>query len=746
MHPFRAFRFAGLVVALAVVTSTSVGLNMTPIASGNEPTAKVSFELDVQPILTKTGCNTGACHGKQRGQNGFQLSLLAFDSDFDHKAITREARGRRIFPAVPEKSLLLEKAIGIRPHGGGKRFEKDSDEYRLLLSWIEQGSKRNTPGEPVLEAITLAQSDFAVLPNQKLSLSLTARFSDGTERDVTHTATYLSNETPVAKVDEVGFVTAGPLPGETAIMVRYMNLIAVANVIITPKERPHASDYNSLQRFNFVDELIYGKLQKAGVLPSAPIDDATFLRRAYTDIIGRLPTSDEARIFLQSRDPNKRVYEVEDLLKKPEYVDHWANQWADLLRPNPYRVGIKAVLNYDNWIREQFRQDVPYDEFVRRLVTAKGSTWRNGAVTLYRDRRSPDEMATLVSQLFLGIRLECAKCHHHPFERWSQRDFYQFAAFFSDVKHKGTGLSPPISGGEETIYVSKGRSVLHPTTGEALQARPLFDTEQNVDDVNEATDLRDTLAEWMTSKGNDYFAAVQVNRIWATLMGRGLVEPVDDLRSTNPATNPELLAALSDEFASSGFDQKQLIKSIVLSNAYATSSVPNGTNSGDRVNYSRHYRHRLRAEVLLDSVAQITETPYSTRGLPKESRSNQIWTHRVDSMFLDTFGRPDENQDPPCERTSDSAVTQALHLMNSRELDGRIRSDSSRAARLAKSTHSADEIVEELYLAIYSRFPSDAERSYAAKLIQEDEKVINRSAIEDLMWAMLNTPEFIIQN
>jgi hypothetical protein len=429
------------------------------------------------------------------------------------------------------------------------------------------------------------------------------------------------------------------------------------------------------------------------------------------------------------------------LLKQPEYADHWAGYWADLLRPNPYRVGIKAVLNYDNWIRQQFRDNVPYDRFVRELITAKGSTWHNGAATLYRDRRSPDEIATMVSQLFLGIRLECAKCHHHPFERWSQKDFYQFAACFSKVGRKGTGLSPPISGGEEIVFTSTKGDVKHPLTGEAMAPAPLFGAG---DAFRNDTDPREALATWMTASENDYFAKVQVNRLWAVLMGRGLVEPVDDLRTTNPAANPELLDALAGEFQATGYDLKHLLKTVTLSSVYSHSSIPNASNASDRVNYSRHYRHRLRAEVLMDAVADVTETDAKLQGMPPKSRASQVWTHRVDSVFLDTFGRPNENQDPPCERTPDATVTQSLHLMNSRELDGRIRSDESRPARLASSEMAPREIIDELYLAVFSRYPDVSEREYAVGLVESAES--RRTVLEDLMWAMINSPEFSIQN
>ena len=716
-------------------------------ASGAE--RPISFELDIQPILAAYSCNAGACHGKQRGQNGFQLSLLGFDSDFDFAALTRDARGRRVFPAAPQNSLLIRKATAELPHGGGRRIEIDSEDYQTLMQWVRQGATRRVEGETVLEKVSLDRVSFSLVPKETQPLRLTAHYSDSSTRDVTRLTTYLSNDDAVVSVDASGVIRAGSLPGETSVMARYMNHIQVAEVAI-PQSQPLAKEmFESLPRNGVIDDLVYEKLQSLGIEPSPVVSDHAFLRRASLDLIGRLPTVEEARVFLDLNDKDsevdKRAKLVDRLLESPEYADHWAGYWADLLRPNPYRVGIKAVLNYDNWIRQQFRDNVPYDSFVRDLVTAKGSTWQNGAATLFRDRRSPDEMGTLISQLFLGIRLDCAKCHHHPFERWSQQDFYQFSAYFAKVNYKGTGLSPPISGGEETVFASTKGSVSHPLTGQTMTPTPLYD----VANSNEATatdplDPRERLADWMTSRENDFFAKVQVNRTWAILMGRGLVEPVDDLRTTNPPTNPKLLDALADDFQASGYDFKKLLKTIALSRVYSHSSEPTASNVGDRLNYSRHYRHRLRAEVLLDAVADATESPSTLQGMPPESRANQVWTTRVGSIFLDTFGRPNENQDPPCERTPDSTVTQSLHLMNSQQLEERVRSDNSRAARLAASESSPVEIVDELYLAIFSRHPAANETEYASKLIESAES--RRGVVEDLMWAMLNSPEFSIQN
>jgi hypothetical protein len=413
-----------------------------------------------------------------------------------------------------------------------------------------------------------------------------------------------------------------------------------------------------------------------------------------------------------------------------------------LLRPNPYRVGIKAVLNYDAWIRSAFRRNQPYDQFVTDLITARGSTFRNGAVTLFRDRRSPDELTTIVSQLFLGIRLECAKCHHHPFEVWGQEDFYSFAAFFARVGRKGTGLSPPISGSEEFIYTGTGGSVSHPLTGKKLSPRPLFGDHS---DIGADQDPRQVLAAWMTSDDNPFFAQVMANRVWADLMGRGLVEPVDDLRATNPASNPALLEALGRDFRDHGFDIKHLIRRIATSAVYGLSSLPTARNVADTRNYSRHYRQRIRAEVMLDSLSQITEVRETFSAMPHDGTAKQIWTHRVGSLFLDAFGRPDPNQDPPCERNGDTTVVQALHLMNSENLFKKVTGDSGRAARLAASQQSVQDIVNELYLVTFSRRPTSEEQAIAEKYFAT-EGLDRRGATQDLLWALLNTPEFVYKD
>ncbi|MDA1016617.1 MAG: DUF1549 and DUF1553 domain-containing protein [Planctomycetota bacterium] len=700
----------------------------------------VDFERDVIPIFSRFGCNAGACHGKQNGQNGFQLSLLGFDANFDFDALAKEARGRRVFLPDSARSLLLRKATGDVPHGGGKRLERNGLEYNTLKNWIESGMPRRVAGSPKLLRITVHPTERIMKRGEEQQIGVTAHYADQSTRDVTHLAAFQSNESPIAGVNDHGLATAGQITGEAAIMARFSGMIAVCNIAVPMSGSVPPDVYAKLPRYNFIDGHVWNKLQRLGITPSKSAPDHKFLRRAFIDVVGRAPTIDETKAFLADKSPDKRVKLIDHLLELPDFGDHWANKWVDLLRPNAYRVGIKNVLNYDAWIRDKFRRNVPYDEFVRELLTAKGDSFRNGAVTLFRDRRSPPELTTMVSQLFLGIRLECARCHHHPFEVWGQDDFYSFAAYFAQIGRKGTGLSPPISGSAEMFFPGKSGSVTHPLTGEVLPPRPLFGIAPEIGE-----DPREALAAWITSKDNPFFAQVMANRVWADIMGRGIVEPVDDLRGTNPPSNEPLLVALGEDFRDQGFDIKKLIRRITTSYAYGLSSLPSDRNLVDTRNYSRHYRQRLRAEVLLDTVVQITGIEQTYSAMPPGSMAKQIWTHRIESEFLDAFGRPDPNQDPPCERTTDTSIVQALHLMNSKNLYLKVTSDTGKAAKLAASAKPIDGVIEEIYLLIYSRYPDDEERAICRNLFDKD-GMNRRQIVEDLIWALLNTPEFVFKD
>ena len=707
-----------------------------------EEPAIVDFENDLQPIFTRFGCNSGPCHGKARGQGGFQLSLLGFDGQQDYDAIAKEGRGRRVFPGAPENSLLIAKPAGKTPHGGGKRLDVDSPEYQTLLNWVRQGMPRKAPSAATLQSITVSPPSLILAASQTQALTVTAKYSDGAERDVTRLTAFQSNEAPIASVNENGLVTAGQITGDAAIMARFMGQIAVCDVMIPRPEVIPAEVYAQLPRNNFIDELVWQKLQRLNITPSPVCDDHTFLRRATTDISGRIPTLEEVNAFLADTSADKRSKLIDRLLEEPEFADHWANKWADLLRPNPYHVGIKATFNYDHWIRQSFHDRKPWDQFVRELLTARGGTFRDGSVVMFRDRRQPEELTTLVSQLFIGVRLDCAKCHHHPFEVWGQDDFYSFAAYFSKIGRKGTGISAPISGSEEFVFTGTSGSVTHPVTGATMTPRPLFG---EAPPVVEGQDQREALAAWITSPNNHLFAQVMSNRVWADLLARGFVEPVDDLRATNPPTNGPLLKALGEHFRDSGFSITELIRVVANSHVYQLSSLPNETNAADTRNYSRHYRHRLRAEVLLDAVSLVTGVPQEFDAMPPDSSARQLWTHRSDSLFLDTFGRPDPNQDPPCERMSDSTVVQSLHLMNSEKLYGDIGSDGGTAKSLADSEKSAEEISGELYARVFGRKPTVEETALVTELLAA-EGAVRRQVIEDLMWAMVNSAEFVFQD
>jgi hypothetical protein len=712
-----------------------------PTAKGADPsttTRSVTFERDIEPLLARLGCNAGACHGKARGQNGFALSLLGFDPEFDYAAITKDSHGRRVFPANPEFSLLLRKASGQVAHGGGKRLPAEGPYYDLVRRWIVAGCPRTPASAPSVTRLAIEPPEATLAAQAEHQLHVTAHFSDGSSEDVTHLAMFQSSESVFASVSADGLVKAGSLPGEAAIMARFREKFAVANVLIPLPTAVPADTYARLPRRNFIDGLVWDKLRRLNIVPSPAADEATVHRRLFLDLIGRLPTPEETRNYLADPASDKRAHLIDRLLDRPEYADFWANKWADLLRPNPYRVGIKAVFNLDAWLREVFRRNEPYDQFVRDLLTARGSTFNNGAAVIYRDRREPAEIATMASQLFLGIRLECARCHHHPFENWSQDDFFSFAAFFAGVGHKGVGLSPPISGGEEVIHDGGRGQVRHPVSDKVLSPRPLFG---EIPKGNASADARHALADWVTAPGNQAFARVIVNRVWTDLMGRGMVEPVDDLRASNPPSNGPLLDALAADFRTHHCDLKSLLRTIAGSYVYGLSSRPEPGNVSDARNYSRHYRQRLRAEVLLDAVTDVTGSPETFAAMPAGSRAMEVWTARTPSLFLTSFGRPDPNQDPPCERMSDTTVVQALHLMNSPAMQNKLTSDQGRAAKLAASKKTAKEVIEECYLLTYSRRPTDAESAPNVKRL-EKAGANRRRAIENLLWALMNTPEF----
>jgi len=716
----------------------SVDVVVGPKPSG----ARLSFVADVLPVLGRAGCANGACHAKPKGQNGFSLSVFSFDPAADFREIVKDERGRRVFPALPAESLVLKKPTLAVEHEGGKRLEVGSPFYQIINDWISQGMLYRRVGEPELVGISVFPNEQRYPKSAEQQLVVTARFADGSTRDVTHLADFSANEKEIAEVDETGMVRVGRLSDEGVIVVRYMGQVARARITVPTDRQFNDAVYAGLPRNNFIDDLAYARFQKLGLLPSEACSDSEFMRRAFIDVIGLLPEPGEARRFLADESPDKRAELIDRLLDDPAYADTWANRWGDLFRPNIARVGLKSAYTIDNWIRECFAANKPYDQMVREILTAKGSTHRVGPAVIYRTRREPATLTTLFSQVFLGVRMECARCHHHPNERWSQRDFYQFAAFFAETKRKGTGISPPISAGTEFIYHAPGGSVRHPVSNEVLKPTPLAAPPLN---IPAGTDPRETLAEWLLTPENPFLARAMANRVWGQFLGRGIVHPVDDFRATNPPVNPELLDALAADFARHDFDLRHLMRRIMNSRLYQLSSLPNKTNVQDTSSFSRFYRRRISAENLHDILVQISGVESGFNNLRRDARSVELWTTRMDSALLESFGLPNSSENCPVERDDSPSMVQALHLMNSDKLQAKLAHKSGRAAKLGQEGKASEEVVNELYLALYSRWPSDEEKRVALEAFKGRGSK-RHEAVEDIIWALINTAEFVFNH
>lgn len=713
------------------------------LQSADNPT--VSFKNDVLPILTRAGCSAGSCHSKSGGQNGFGLSIFSFDPDSDYHEIVFDARGRRIFPAAPENSLLLLKATNTIPHEGEKRFEVGSEFYKTLAKWISEGAPLSIPDEPTLDKITVSPPEAEYKKGTSREIKITAHYSNETTRDVTHLAEFQSNEAAFAQVDHEGKITAGSVPGAGVIIVRYLDKVSNTRVTIPPDTVLPDAVYAGLKTNNEIDHYAYERFKKLGLMPPEPCTDNEFIRRATLDAIGKLPTAKRVESFLADKAPDKRIKLIDELLSDENriaYGDYWATKWGDLLRPNTQRVGTKPVYLLDDWIRQKFRTNTTWDEFVKELLTAQGSTHDYGPVAIFRDKREPADMSEFVSQLFLGIRMNCARCHHHPSEKWGQDDYYAMAAFFGAMKRKGQGISTPISGEPEYWWFQAGGEVKHPVT-EAVM-KPKAPDGPEFPEIDDNTDPRIVLTDWITSKENAFFAKAIVNRVWGEMFGRGIVHPVDDFRESNPPTNEPLLDWLATDFANNGFDQKKLLRRILSSRLYQQSSLPTEHNLTDTRNFSRSYRRRLPAEVLLDALSDLTGSPETFDGLAKKSRATSQWNHKFGNEFLDAFGRPDPSAAPPCERAPDSSVVQALHLMNSKGLQRKLTEDGNEWFKVLAEKESGDEIIDEIYLSLLSRKPTDDERKLTVDYLSGSEK--KREAVEDVVWSLINSVEFVFNH
>lgn len=711
------------------------------VVSAFQGSRNIDFASEVVPVLTRFGCNAGGCHGKASGQNGFKLSLLGFDAEFDYHAIVDEARGRRVFVPVPDSSLIVSKSIGRVPHGGGRRIEPGTEAYHLLRRWIEQGTPRSEPNAPTVAKLIVAPPERSLRSGSEQQLAVIAEYSDGTRRDVTADAQFASNLDPVAAVSSEGLVQCNGQSGEATIMTRYRGHVAVFRALV-----PHGSPLAAIPDFpteNYIDRLAAEKWKKLGLLPSPLADDASFLRRVTVDLCGRTPTPEEVRSFLADSSPSKKTAAVDRLLASPDYPAFFAMRWGTILRNSQLAGSTQAAYAFHNWIKDMIASNRPYDEFVRGVVAAAGEWQDAPAVNWYWQMRDDQlhQVTADTAQVFLGIRLQCARCHHHPYERWGQDDYYGLAGFFMRMGRKSFGEPPP--------YYSAGRVTMgeqNPLTGKAPEPKYLdglpakFTPEQ---------DPRHGLVDWMARPENPFFSKVLVNRLWGHFLGRGLVDQLDDMRETNPPSNPELLNALAKDFVDHKFDVKHMIRQIVLSRVYQLDSQPTDANKYDQQNFARFYARRLVAEVFHDAVDQATGSPTRFSNMGSSARAIDLPHEGFGSYFLDTFDRPRRVSGCECERSSNATLGQVLLLANSDEIENKIADGNGRIARLVKDKKTDREIIEDLYLSALGRLPKPDELSRTTSYVAaelEQQATRRQQALEDVLWTLLNSKEFMFNH
>jgi hypothetical protein len=701
-----------------------------------DATTQVDFATEIVPLLSRFGCNAGGCHGKQGGQNGFQLSLFGFDQNYDHDAIAKQGNGRRIFRAAPDQSLFLLKAIGRAPHGGGQRLKRNEEPYLLIRQWIENGAPAASVDAPRVVKLHVTPSDHVLSRDSQQQLSITAEYSDGSKRDVTRQTEYSSNLEPVAIVDEDGYVRTLEQTGEAAIMARYMGHVAVFRAIV-PHGEPLAQIPN-FQPINYVDRLAAEKWKKLGLQPSPPSNDATFLRRITVDLCGRLPTSDETRKFLTDKSPKKREALIERLLDSPDYPAFFAMRWGTILRNSKLAGADQASYAFHNWLKDLIARNRPYDELVRGVVAAAGEWQDAPAINWYWQMRDDQlhQVTADTAQVFLGVRLQCARCHHHPYERWAQEDYFGLAGFFTRLGRKSFGQPPPYYASSKLTTSEK-----NPVTGKVPEPKFLdgeygkFTPEQ---------DPRHALVDWMAQPDNPFFAKVMVNRLWAHFMGRGIVDQVDDIRATNPPSNPELLDALAKDFVDKKFDVKHIIRTLVSSRVYQLSSEPIEANKRDQQNFARFYGRRFISEVLHDAVDQTCGTRTKFNNMSGNARAIDLPHEGFGSYFLDTFDRPRRVTGCECERSASATLAQVLLMANSDEIENKLASGDGKIGKMMKAKTPIKEIINELYLGGYSRFPHTAEMQVALGYVESDPNT--QQGLEDVLWTIINSKEFMFNH
>ena len=764
IHQYRFVSILYLLAALVVSFSgfpgraeevnTGTGNVESPVAEQKPEEAQDfqtwSFRNDVESILARQGCNTGACHGTLAGKGGFRLSLRGYDSEADFNAIARDLRGRRIEIADPGKSLLLAKPTGALPHKGGIRFDIDSQDYKILSEWIAQGAIGPQPTDPRLTRITVVPENVLLKPADTSKVLVNAHYNDGRVVDVTHWAKFSATDESVASVNEKGEVLVRGA-GEAAVLVWFGSQVALSRMTVPYPYEIQDEVYATATRRNFIDDLNLQQLKTLRLRPSPAANDETFIRRATIDTIGRLPSTEETNIYVAAQTSDKKKALIDRLLASDEYVDYWTYKWSDLLLVNGTKLRPVAVESDHKWIRNSVSENKPWNQFVTEILTAKGDSDSQGATNFYALHQSPEEMTENASQAFMGLSIGCAKCHNHPLEKWTNDQYYSMANLFSRVRAKGWGGEPRNGDGVRTLYVATDGELIQPKSGKALPPAPLDSDPIAFDDPR---DRREALAAWMTNPSNPYFARSITNRVWANFFGRGLVEMTDDLRLSNPASNEPLLAASAKHLVESQFDLKQLMRVILESETYGRSSTPLPENESEHKYLSRYYPRRLLAEVLLDSIDQVVQTStdftriafpgadfQDTKLYPKGTHAIQLYDSAVESYFLKTFGRNTREITCECERSSEPSMIQVLHMSNGETMNPKLAADGNAISKLIDAGMANEEIVDHLFLVALSRKPTTSEKDNVLAVMQEygDQR---RTAIEDAFWSVLASTEF----
>lgn len=714
-----------------------------------------SFRKDVLPILAKSGCNAGSCHGALAGKGGFKLSLRGYDPETDYYVITKQARGRRIELSDPGRSLFLAKPSGALPHKGGIRFDVDSREYQILSEWISAGAKSPAKTDAKVERVEVLPEQVTLSKGAKQQVCVRAHFSDGHTEDVTQWAMFTSTNEAVLTINQQGEVNVIG-HGEGAITAWYASKIDIGRMTVPYPNNIAKSTFDKAPQRNFIDNLVLAKLQQLNLPPSPRCDDSTFIRRAFLDTIGTLPTAEETEAFLKDKSPDKRDKLIDQLLARPEFVDYWTYKWSDLLLINGTQLRPKAVEAYYKWIRGHVQTNTPWDKLVHELVTSTGSSYVNGATNFFALHQDPETMAENVSQAFMGLSIACAKCHNHPLEKWTNNQYYAFANLFSRVRAKGWGGDSRSGDGLRTLYVVQKGELIQPLTGKPQPPTPL---DGEPIPFGATKDRRIQLANWLTSPDNPYFSRAITNRIWHNFFGVGLVEQVDDLRISNPASNDKLLTEAANYLSTKKYDLKELMRAILQSETYQRSSVPLSENKNDKRFYSRYYPKRLMAEVLLDGYSQVTDVPTvfteivfpgadrkKTDFYPKGTRAIQLYDSAVSSYFLKTFGRNQRRITCECERSNEPTMVQVLHVANGKTINEKLQTKQNRITRWMKDGFSDSQIIERAYLLGLSRYPTMGEKLALLEVMKESKDTDRRVVLEDLLWGVLSSREFLFNH